>query len=343
MSLITERIHNKRLQDFGLNVKTKYKSGTRVLERNSDNSHNDNIVSGVVIEKDYLRDNKIIHKSFNFDPRIEYHFLFESDQETIKCPNCGNTEKVKDFLDGCPYCGTHYNMDFTEKELSTKYHVDNVMKDNKYIIVAAVLSLIFSIFIMFLYIRATGRTFNIYDKAKVAIFGLGLGAFLFYVFYTIDAYIVTLPVLMYKNRENQKQLSFWQKMDKLGIDRKNFFNNFNYELEKVFYNEEDNQNIIDYDIIDYLSYDDFQDKDGLLNVKIRVLLRTVQYQNRSIKEKRLERDFVIKRVNEYSTKLESEINIKKCPNCGASLDLTKDECEYCGTKNNHLQEWYLVK
>lgn len=343
MSLITERIHNKRLQDFGINVKTKYKCGSRILERNSDNSHNDNISSGVVIEKDYYLDNKLLHKSFNFDPRIEYQFLFETDQKTIKCPNCGNEEKVEKFLDGCPYCGTHYNMDFTDKELSTKYHVDNVMKDNKYIAIAAIISLILSLIIMFFYIRATGRTFNIYDISKVIIYGIFLGAILFFIFYTIDAYIVTLPVLLYKNRENQKQLDFWQKMDNLGINRKNFFNNLNHELEKVFYNEETNQNIIDYDIIDYLSYEDSKDKDGLLNVKVRVLLRTVQFQNKTIKEQRVERNFTLKRVNNYSTKLEEAINIKKCPNCGAALDLSKDECEYCGTKNNHLQEWYLVK
>ena len=343
MSLITERIHNKRLQDFELNVKTKYKCGSRVLERNSDNSHNDNITSGVVIEKDYYKDNKLLHKSFNFDPRIEYQFLFESDQETIKCPNCGNEEKVENFLDGCPYCGTHYNMDFNDKELSTKYHVDNVMKDEKYNVIAAILSLIVATIIMFFYIRATGRTFNIYDISKVIIFGLGLGAFFFFIFYTIDAYIVTLPVLLYKQKENAKQIAFWQKMTGMGVDRKNFFNNFNHELEKVFYNEETNKNIIDYDIIDYLNYDDFKDKDGLLNVKIKVLLRTVQYLKNNIKEQRVEREFTLKRVNDHSTKLEENINIKKCPNCGASLDLTKDECEYCGTKNNHLQEWYLVK
>ena len=343
MSLITERIHNKRLENFELNVKTKYKSGSRILERNSDNSHNDNIPSGVVVEKDYFHHGKLLHKSFNFDPRIEYQFLFESKEEKIKCPNCGNEEKVASFLDGCPYCGTLYNMDFTDKELSTKYHVDNVMKDGKYNVIAAIISLIIATIIMFFYIRATGRTFNIYDIAKVLIFGLFLGACLFFIFYTIDAYIITLPVLMYKKRENQKQIDFWNKMTQKGIDRKNFFNNFNHEIETYFYNEETNQNIVDYDIIDYLSYEDFTDKEGLLNVKVKVLMRTIQYLNKSIKENRIEKEFTVKRVNNHSTKLDSEINIKKCPNCGASIDLTKDECEYCGTKNNHLQEWYLVK
>ena len=141
---------------------------------------------------------------------------------------------------------------------------------------------------------------------------------------------------MYKKRENQKQIDFWNKMTQKGIDRKNFFNNFNHEIETYFYNEETNQNIVDYDIIDYLSYEDFTDKEGLLNVKVKVLMRTIQYLNKSIKENRIEKEFTVKRVNNHSTKLDSEINIKKCPNCGASIDLTKDECEYCGTKNNHL-------
>ena len=32
-----------------------------------------------------------------------------------------------------------------------------------------------------------------------------------------------------------------------------------------------------------------------------------------------------------------------CPNCGASNQLvTSGKCEYCDTKNNYLQEWYLI-
>ena len=33
----------------------------------------------------------------------------------------------------------------------------------------------------------------------------------------------------------------------------------------------------------------------------------------------------------------SGINVIKCRGCGASIDVTQNECEYCGVKTNYLQ------
>ena len=37
-----------------------------------------------------------------------------------ECKNCGMSSKLKDFVDGCPYCGTYYNIDYTDKDLGGK-------------------------------------------------------------------------------------------------------------------------------------------------------------------------------------------------------------------------------
>ena len=52
--MITEKKHEERLKKLGINIKTKYKSFDKVLERNTDNSKNDNILEGIIINKDYL-------------------------------------------------------------------------------------------------------------------------------------------------------------------------------------------------------------------------------------------------------------------------------------------------
>ena len=41
MELLTDKFHNKKLKDFGINIKTKYIVGNKILERNSDNYNND--------------------------------------------------------------------------------------------------------------------------------------------------------------------------------------------------------------------------------------------------------------------------------------------------------------
>ena len=33
----------------------------------------------------------------------------------------------------------------------------------------------------------------------------------------------------------------------------------------------------------------------------------------------------------------------KCPQCNANIDVTKGECEYCGTKIDSVQEWEALK
>ena len=44
------------LKDFGINIKTKYYVGNKVYERNTDDSINDDIISGIICEKDYYID-----------------------------------------------------------------------------------------------------------------------------------------------------------------------------------------------------------------------------------------------------------------------------------------------
>ena len=52
--------------------------------------------------------------------------------------------------------------------------------------------------------------------------------------------------------------------------------------------------------------------------------------------------FILKRHEKGVLELKDGVNIIKCPNCGASIDATKEKCEYCNTNINYLQEWILV-
>ena len=74
--MITEKKHEERLKNIGLNIKTKYKSFDDVLERNTDGSKNDNIPEGVRIGKDYYYRGQVVHKETLFDSRILYKFEF---------------------------------------------------------------------------------------------------------------------------------------------------------------------------------------------------------------------------------------------------------------------------
>ena len=75
MSLISDKSHVKKLKENNINIKTKYIVGNRILERNTDNSHNDDIDNGIRCEKQYFINNELKHTEKLFDSRIEYTFI----------------------------------------------------------------------------------------------------------------------------------------------------------------------------------------------------------------------------------------------------------------------------
>ena len=107
MPLVSDNFHEKKLKNFGINIKTKYIVGNNIYERNTDDSVNDDITSGIRCEKDYYIGPNLVHKEKEFDSRIEYTFISkEMENKEYKCPNCGS-EDTKD-IDENFYCNLIY-------------------------------------------------------------------------------------------------------------------------------------------------------------------------------------------------------------------------------------------
>lgn len=335
MALISDNSHLKKLQKFNINIKTKYIVGNKILERNTDNSCNDDIKNGIICEKQYYVNHRLIHTEKLFDSRMEYTFISESQQnEDYTCPNCGMHAKLRDFSSGCPYCKTYYNIDYTDKDLGGKYHYDLILQSNTYRIITAIVDLIISLLLAFLFIKFTSRTFNSYDISKIFIYGIILALILYYFFYIIDGYVILGPIKKYKDKQNQKQIDFWNRSK---IDKKTFFNNLNYEIRNKYY---ESTNIIDYDIIDFIELQEYV-KDDNLFVNVKANVRIVTFENNKITSKFVDEVYILKRIYDDTLKLNEGVNIIKCHNCGASIDVTKGYCEYCHTKIKYFQSWIL--
>ena len=335
MPLISDNSQINKLKKLNINIKTKYIVGNEILERNTDNSKNDDIKNGIRCEKEYYINKKLKHTETKFDSRMEYTFISKEQENTeYTCPNCGAHSILKDFVDGCPYCGTYYNLDYTDKELGNKYHYDRVLRTTTYRIVTAIIDIIISIILSYLFIKATSRTFNSYDISKVFIYGIILSLILYYFFYIIDGYIILGPIKKYKDKQNKKQIDFWNRTK---IDKKYFFNNLNYELGNKYYKK---SNIIDYDILDFDEFNEYE-KNNTLYVKVKAYIRIISYENNTIKRKYIVDNYTLKRNNKETLEIKEGTNIIQCPNCGASIDATKGECVHCNTKIKNLQEWVL--
>lgn len=337
MALISEEYQKKKLDSHNINIKTKYIVDREVLERNTDNSKNDDIKKGIRLEKKYYVNGLLKHEEKDFDTRIEYTFMSkEEEQKENSCPNCGATAKIENFLDGCPYCGTYYNIDYTDKELGNKYHYDRVLRNTSYRIITAVVDIVVSLIISFIFIKTTSRTFNSYDVSKIFIYGAILSLILYYLFYTVDAYIILGPIKRYKDRENEKQKIFWNTSQ---IDKKTFFNNLNYEIKKYYFTKE---NVIDFDILDYNSFNKYE-KDNNIYVDTEMELRIISFESGKFKSKYIKDVFTMKKNQAGKLELKEGKNIIMCPNCGASIDATAGKCKFCNTEIKYLQDWILER
>lgn len=336
--MITEISKEKRLNKYGINIKTKYKQEDKILQRNTDNSLNENVKDAIILEKEYYYKGNLLKKENIFDSRITYSYVFDSDKK-IECSNCGMTGNIKEFENGCPYCGTCYNIDYEDKELGSKYYYDLVLKEKNYMLKTYIIDLIISFIISFFYVTSTGRTFYFFDVLKMIVIALLISFLLFYLFYYLDAFILLPSVKAKKEKINNKQIEFWKKMETRKIDKIKFYNNLNYDIRNIYFSDS-YEDIIDFDIIDYTNFEE-QQIDDELYVTVWVDIRIVKFVNGKIISKTENKKYKLKHISKQ-IEIESDINLIKCGNCGASIDVTQNECGYCGGKNNYLKEWYIV-
>ena len=257
------------------------------------------------------------------------------ENKNYKCPNCGMSGKVKDFINGCPYCGTSYNIDYKDKELGNKNTYDSVLKSNTYRIITLVIDIIISMILSYLFIKLKSRTFNGFDISKVIILGVTMTLILYYFFNILDAYVVLGPVKKYKKKQNEKQKEFWNRTK---LDKQKFYNNLIFEIDKLY---KSNKDIIDYDIIDYDKFNEYV-KDNVQYVEITMYTKVIYYINNKITTKVLDKKFILRNNNKNIIELKDGINVIKCPNCGANVNVLDHKCNYCKTEIGYLCEWELV-
>ena len=334
MPFLSETFHMRKLAESAVNIKTTYITDGKLADRNTDGTKNEDVINGIRCRKEYYVRGKLAHIEKLFDSRIEYTYVSEDMNETPHtCSNCGFSGVIGDFADGCPYCKAAYNIDYTDKDLGSKYHYDFVLKKPLYRIVTAIVDCIISFILSYIFIVNTSRTFNPYDVSKIFIYGVILALVLYYLFYICDAYVVLGPIRRYKERQNKKQMEFWSRT---GIDKKKFFNNLNYEVYRKYYSQ---PGIIDFDIIDYTDFYEYE-RAGVMCVDVSLEVRLVYLKNNRVSSK-YKKDIITLMKADNSMKLAPGLNIIKCPKCNANIDATEGVCTYCGTKVGYIQEWII--
>ena len=106
MAFISETFHLHRLAENGVNIRTAYIVDGSLRYRTTDGTTQEDVKHGIRCRKEYFRQGKLLHTEKIFDSRIEYTYVSGIDGEAEHtCENCGFTGKIKEFINGCPYCG----------------------------------------------------------------------------------------------------------------------------------------------------------------------------------------------------------------------------------------------
>lgn len=335
--MLVEEIKEKRLKENKINIKTIFKDGNNILERNTDNSKNDTIKDGIILEKDYYQNGVLVKKENVFDSRMSFAYIFHGD-EKYTCKNCGKTGILSDFASGCPYCNTNYNMDYHFKELGNKNNYDMAIKSHKYLWIILIIILLLSSCVTYLYITSTSRTMYFFDILKIVVGAILITLIIFSIVYYIDTLLILPSVKKSKESSNKRQDEFWHSMNYTIEEKTKFFNAINYALREFYYSD-DNKNVIDFDIIDYNSFDKIWKAQNLY-VIIEMDIRIVSLIDNKIVSKLETKKFRFKRYK-IDQELKGGTNLIKCHKCNSSIDINKNECDYCGTPINKFQEWYL--
>ncbi len=349
MARVFESLHYKKLKREGIRIDSVYHCKDGDKTRSSDSSVSEDVRGGILLKKIYYQDGKLSFVKGGFDSRILYTFVSQDeDTRQMQCPNCGYTAAGRDFLDGCPYCGTNFNMTFEDMEAGAKRSYDQILHSTGYRAIVCLLSLILGMVISFLIIYNTSRIFNFVSWGRVIFYGLVLSVIAYLIFYFMDARVVPGPIARYKDRKNQQDRAFWQRS---GIDQTRFYNNLQYELQRIYYSGEGpdslDEDVVDFEIVDT---EDFrQSRKGgkdLVSLTLYVNETVCSKEGRlSAQEKKrqlqLERWSGDSRGQELD-RLRGGANVILCHNCGSSLDVTQTQCPSCGTRINFYQQWYIA-
>ena len=322
---VYEKEKIKRLNEKNIVIETIFynpnNSKGEVFVRSTDGKMNDNINYKAIKEKRFFLNDECIFVEKNFNSSFLYNIInYEDENGVIKCPNCGNSGKVSEFIDRCPYCGTIFNFglnDINNSKKQLKYHF-HFKYDLKVFLIVLIINSLF-LFLLFLLMAM---------PIVVSIVFSFLMSFDFSAFLSL----IIISIISSKKYSNNPDYGLEQYKNiiwKISRDEKVFFNNFKAELMINLFEQ---KNLIDFEITDYCNIDFLSEDEVIVTCKVREI-----FYNNEIN--------VFENTYKIKTK-HNDINKKnniviKCLGCGSSMDITQKKCNYCERINDFNNEWII--
>lgn len=311
-----EKKHIKRLNNKKIVIVEKFynkkNQNNPILTRTSNYEKNDSIIECSKIEKEFFFEGQSIYKEKDYNKDIKYSYIDNiSSDKDIECPSCGYKAKSIEFAAGCPYCDTDFCIGVSKKEEVIR---DVIVKDSFFVVMLTVFMIIFAAA----------------DYLPLEVFGwlLVFSEFAFMVHLIIDIIKIKPMKNIWKEFKNMN----------MNINEQRVYNDLNTQLKDRYYDENnmEENNLIDFDISEYIKATIEKDKKIGLIYKIRkYYLINNQIEKKEVYNKAiLERNIKVKNNKNFAI---------KCKNCGSPVNFNDRECSYCGTKNESNQGWFVIE
>ncbi len=330
--MVYENKHQRRLKKQGIRIITSYYDGGRTKHRSSDGTDCDDVHSGVILDKTYLRHGKTVYQETEFNPGLVYSFVYPKTADgMLQCPCCGAVAQSGAFSDGCPYCGSAANLEYDERKEGERAHADAFLTRRPRTLLWLLACIVAGIAVCLSLTLACSRTRLPFDYIKGVAIGLfvGLGGFLARQIAVNSA--VRREELEKQQRQSAILRKFIDDLNAAGLSLKVFHNSLSAELNRYFYDSDDPamQTVTDYDVLDIRDQKVVTDS-GARTATALVRLRVVSQKGSDLVS---ETDWRQVRLRQEAgtVHLHGGLNMIECPHCGAKVSVEEQTCRYCGS------------
>lgn len=326
MKNVVEKLHLKRLKDKGIVIEDIYKQGNAIAIRTSDGKEADPVYKGPKIEKNYYVKDKLLYRETEFDHSIEYSFNSNKEKEE-ECSECGYKATSSNFFDGCPYCGSQFNIEYSSTKKSTSGKVKAIItKKNtgKLIFVFLIISIIAGII-------STIMNDSISVGYDVAFIVFQCLIYITAVYFPI--YLI-IKIMTTKDFPNSSIKIYGKEISNIHL-----LKDMQSELKIYYYNDNPQYlDLIDYDILEYVDYQLHCNSPSSVRISFIIKVREYYFKDNEINTRTITKNLTMLRNVNY---VENHDKMRKCPSCGAAIEGVKENCDYCHNKLPSNKLWLL--
>ena len=280
------------------------------------------------------------------------------DNDPFCCPNCGAVSTVVGLQNGCPHCGTMFQMDELFPKVTSYYFLDSPGMTKKEFMSGYMVSYIITLIAMFILCLIFHKGIGSYIVAAI---GSIVSAYVLYAYFLLMKLIVGAISSAGKMGTAGSRSKFEKRMKKISPEFSyEYFTSKTLSLIKTAVFSEDESELLFYEgakldpkmkeIIDLnyggaLGCKSIREEGNFVTVETKAYFDVLYSSDDKVYFKKQIFSAVLKRRTDIPVNFNFSMTKISCPSCGASFDATKNRnCPYCGNKYEiTTDDWALVE